>query len=1509
MISRRHRKKKSFINFGKGIALLDKSGLEKQKKKILEAIRSVGHCHSNAESEGISTTLKAGFLMKKNANFVGWEKRYFVIGSNSLTWYKNPGENFPLGFVSVADILSVNLLPKKAGRRFDIITDDRVLKLMDTTPEGALQWSKMIGELISHVRRGGDRKRASKDRTQAPTWLKTFWHQEGKQNQPNHLGESTVTDEENVFGSELYKLGLGNQGLLKKLLTHFTNNETILRLFIHLLISPPRAESQAGDPQVNVSKWGSVTPRLDPSGRRRVNLRNPSRRNSENPSSIRSDADIKKALRQGGYGPTSSHNQIDATEYSSVNLPVSGSTLHGTEGGKPMDLSTSRRTIGEVGGGGGGAIGPSSRRLASPATTAVSSRVPPSRMRRGSVSPSRRKGSRSPRRPPPPPPPKMKHLAVNPQKTERRQHNKKHKRSATSVSSPNLKKFPPPPPPKSIERSKVRMAILNSQMSRKRGSLKPTGAPSSAKLMDSFSNLGNFKATEQPDAKATAETPKGRHRKIISWAQGDHTTALSFKNTRITKDMTSMLDIDEQLMVFRYLIDTRSEVVETLIEAIQNHVMGEKGESLGLRVLWLLLVTKQRLACAVNPETLGVKFARYIATITSSVSIDKILQIHKALLGILTTPIEKLNSDIGRTFRQSDRHVQNPSVWLAVFANLNGSHIYPRLQGVKDILYILVKNTVNCETLMGCSKWQTSLLPLLFDIPSIRSSLASRCQAYLITIINTLHWQALSNRNLSGFASVIRSTILAVMAPCHSTSIKLMHQILLSIITTAQYHIAEFSSELTPHLNCLWNNTAHLVKLAECLVLQTPSKKLFIPDPTAKEYMFRREMRGLDDEHLINSKRLCIHALQVREDSDLHGGEGGADSAGFVLDQRALESALRQRREKILEDGPGEGGTGSPRSSRIRSKSAPATPRTVAPMTLRSVGSVWLKNIHVEVALLKKALLFLQQLRLSAMDHLGVEKNALSKKIKSSVELLLKEIPLLGETTAFMSLLQEKHRLLEERDVWSLMQNFATTKDSKCRRRVFRQYEKIIDKKEIEKKMHNLEIEILLVGHLGSGKSTVRKQLMRHCKRNLDEHRVKCRELIYKGVIVAMRRMIYHCNRLRQKSHGMSESGLIGQIKGMLKTSNRKESLQLLERHLSSKAECGDMFHRYRQLLIEAQNDLDKVPAIVAIAEELKAKQKSLINPKQLEDWKNEFFKQFDLGDKCQEAIEESLQFSAKLGKAIAQLWAQESIKKAYALRYHFGTYSVGDSAAYFFERTETIAEESTKGSIADSKRSSDSSGKHNPKSDGYLPSDEDIIRWPEQNAKGALRVVSFGFEINQKKLEIKLVDLSGENDTIENRGWVKYLSKHTRIFFVVDLSTYDQVVIHSHAPNVHPTVDDKHTNNALCMQLQNFEKVCRDPVLHGIPISVLFNKDDLFKEKIRVVPLSVCFPDVEEKSANSYDHCLKYIQDKFMRKCASIASHPRKVAVHIVSAVENKKMEPIFAEFDQHAIDSSKHA
>jgi len=1064
---------------------------------------------------------------------------------------------------------------------------------------------------------------------------------------------------------------------------------------------------------------------------------------------------------------------------------------------------------------------------------------------------------------------------------------------------------PPPPPPPPWRRSEqsvssrteqpsssIRRAILASQVAsprsceplasrRRRGTVfgritKNTNANASKK--ESKNHDPKHQHFQVLFSSAKAKGAKG-HRKILSWAQGDLVRGHLIQHRQIG-DRTSKLSIAEQLAVFRYLINSKSGILELLLEALQGQYLKEKGESLALRVLWMLLVTRQRLACAVDDAIVGEKFARIVEKISHSVSIDKILHFHTVLLALLTTPVNRLNSDVTTKFKQRDKKVHNSSIWPAVLVNLAGSHMYPRLHGMKDVLYLLLKNPLNCETVLSYPRWQVYMLMLIFDIPSTNSTLAGKCKAYIITIINTLHWHSLTERNLIGFASVIRTTITAVLAPCHPDSIYHLNRLILSLINTAAYNISHYTSDSTPHLNSLWTNTIHLVKMAEMLTLQTPSAKLYLNDPTAKEYEECHELKGLDDAHLLHTKRLCLHALQIQDDnSKQHRLKRPFENVGggnLMLDQRALVNALQHQINRILV----KGATKESESARARSRSAASTSRASVDtaMNLRSVGPLWASQLDSEVALLKKTMLFLQQLRISSMTYLGEERNSKTKQVKTSVEDLLKEIPFLGEATAFISLLQERYMLLQERDVWFLLTSYATTKDAKSRRRVFRQYEKIVDKKDIDRVYDGRKFQLLFLGQHGSGRSTLRKQLMRTFGYRFGDERTAARHKIFAKMIISMRCMIYHCKRLyrlAESDMSLGESETLHQLCAMLNKSGRHQEADKLSQHIKAMAQYHKCYEKYRMALREAEFDFKALDRAYGLAEHIKAKEKEFLPKQILQSWTKQYYVQFNFTQSSKEyvrAIEaaydqllkdgkESVLFTMGIGKAIDALWRQKNVKLAYSFKTSFTRHPVDDSAAYFFDRALSIANQNQRGK--------------------YCPSDEDIVRCKDDSSKEPIQIDHMH---RDAKMEITLLDIEKTQDEANSKRWVKYLTKRTLVFYVVDLSTY--------------TTRDNEGNNMLRKELFSFGSLCQDPTLSMIPIIIIFNKIDVFQDLLKYQPFTACFPDLSLEAGSDVSACIEHLSQKFRSKGSNVGAQPRKIMVHAVNASDKRTLDPVVLQF-----------
>ncbi|KAI5620990.1 guanine nucleotide-binding protein G(o) subunit alpha [Silurus asotus] len=103
----------------------------------------------------------------------------------------------------------------------------------------------------------------------------------------------------------------------------------------------------------------------------------------------------------------------------------------------------------------------------------------------------------------------------------------------------------------------------------------------------------------------------------------------------------------------------------------------------------------------------------------------------------------------------------------------------------------------------------------------------------------------------------------------------------------------------------------------------------------------------------------------------------------------------------------------------------------------------------------------------------------------------------------------------------------------------------------------------------------------------------------------------------------------------------------------------------------------------------------------------------------------------------------------------------------------------------------------------------------------------------------------------------------------------------------LHPLI---HPNNRMHESLMLFDSICNNKFFIDTSIILFLNKKDLFDEKIKKSPLSICFP--EYTGPNTYDDAAAYIQAQFESKNRS----PNKeIYCHMTCATDTGNIQVVF--------------
>ncbi|PRP82350.1 guanine nucleotide-binding protein alpha-1 subunit [Planoprotostelium fungivorum] len=186
--------------------------------------------------------------------------------------------------------------------------------------------------------------------------------------------------------------------------------------------------------------------------------------------------------------------------------------------------------------------------------------------------------------------------------------------------------------------------------------------------------------------------------------------------------------------------------------------------------------------------------------------------------------------------------------------------------------------------------------------------------------------------------------------------------------------------------------------------------------------------------------------------------------------------------------------------------------------------------------------------------------------------------------------------------------------------------------------------------------------------------------------------------------------------------------------------------------------------------------------------------------------------FDQKGADLMSQLWADPQIQAAYHLPI------VVDSVRYWFEHASRIA------------------------APDYIPDDSDLFR---------MRAKSVGVNETQFIVEgssFRLIDVGGQRS--ERSKWIHCFENVTLVLFCVAINEYDL------------PVENGQCSYKLQESLKLFTDICNSQWFNSTSVVLLFNKEDLFKEKVEKVDLKVCFP--EYTGGLNYNKAMHFLQNKF---------------------------------------------
>jgi len=170
-----------------------------------------------------------------------------------------------------------------------------------------------------------------------------------------------------------------------------------------------------------------------------------------------------------------------------------------------------------------------------------------------------------------------------------------------------------------------------------------------------------------------------------------------------------------------------------------------------------------------------------------------------------------------------------------------------------------------------------------------------------------------------------------------------------------------------------------------------------------------------------------------------------------------------------------------------------------------------------------------------------------------------------------------------------------------------------------------------------------------------------------------------------------------------------------------------------------------------------------------------------------------------------------------------------------------------------------------------FVPTDADILH----SRSTTCGIIETHFKVGN--LFFRMCDVAGQRS--ERRKWMHCFSDVKAVIVLVGISEYDQVLA------------EQHDVNRMHEALKLFGDICNSRWFELTTMILFLNKMDLFAEKIKRVPLRVCFPEYE--GDDSFESTTRYISERFR---GANRNTNKLVYTHLTCATDTDCIKNIFA-------------